>query len=246
MLCSTGVRGLAELCSKWNVMEREKISVAHDANVWPRDSVPKWGEADHENRKRRIPGVRTRRIFWAEISMTYECEASKQKYSFDGFRVFASMSVCAPRRCPLPLRSKEGIRYSEFNQSLTGCETPYGCWKLNLETRSRQTRVHKCWAISPAPEDKIHMKWKKAAMAYGIYSRGGCGCWWLQRGETRLELPRRRVSGKMNKVERKAEDPYLTLCRGTQASDTCVTRDAQPPHVELLDELSHSQCHCGR
>lgn len=69
----------------------------------------------------------------------------------------------------------------------------------------------------------------------------------LQREETRLGLPRRRVGNERNKAG-KEHGGYLLHPMSRDTSNMYVTRDTQPPHVEspeILDKPSHSQCHCG-
>lgn len=46
-------------------------------------------------------------------------------------------------------------------------------WVLGAEPRSFvRTRVLKCWAISPAPEDRICKRWEETAKGYGIHNKG--------------------------------------------------------------------------
>lgn len=77
------MRGFSEPSSKRNLTERE-ITTAHDTNMWPRESVSRWGQPEHENWKRRISRVHIGRIVYVdtEIFVNYEWKASKQKEFF--------------------------------------------------------------------------------------------------------------------------------------------------------------------
>lgn len=81
---SRRVREFSEPSSKWNLIEREKIKTAYDTNMWPRESVSRWGEAEHENWKRRISRIHIGRIIYADakIFVNYERKDGKQRVFF--------------------------------------------------------------------------------------------------------------------------------------------------------------------